>query len=47
MYWTDDNSNRLYRANLDGSNAAAIVNSDLSCPGRYSMHRIATALSIS
>ena len=33
MYWTDDNANRIYQANLDGSNSSVILNTDLSCPG--------------
>ena len=34
MYWTDDNANRIYRANLDGTNSTIIISTDLSCPGK-------------
>ena len=33
MYWTDDANNRIYKANLDGSNAIVLLSTGLSCPG--------------
>ena len=38
MYWTDDNANRIYQANLDGSNSRVILSTDLSCPGYVNHH---------
>lgn len=35
LYWTDDTNNRLYRANLDGSDSSVILSTDLSCPGGF------------
>ena len=34
MFWTDDTYNRIWMANLNGTNATLLLNSDLSCPGR-------------
>ena len=34
MYWTDDNRNRIYRANLDGTNSSILISTDLSSPGK-------------
>ena len=34
MYWTDDNSNRIYSANLDGSNSSILISTGLSGPGK-------------
>ena len=33
MFWTDDTYNRIWMANLNGTNATLLINSDLSCPG--------------
>ena len=33
MYWTDDRYNRIWMANLNGSDATTVITSDLSCPG--------------
>ena len=34
MYWTDDTYNRIYRADLDGSNSRILLSTGLSCPGQ-------------
>ena len=33
VFWTDDCYNRIWMANLDGSNATVLISSALSCPG--------------
>ena len=33
IFWTDDSYNRIWMANLDGSNATVLISSSLSCPG--------------
>lgn len=33
MFWTDVNSDRIYRAQINGSNSMIIVNTGLSCTG--------------
>ena len=33
MYWTDDNSNRIWMANLNGTRATIMISTRLSCPG--------------
>jgi hypothetical protein len=32
MFWSDDNSNTIYRARLDGSQSTLLINSGISCP---------------
>jgi hypothetical protein len=33
IFWTDVNSDRIYRAQINGSNPMIIVNTGLSCTG--------------
>ena len=33
MYWTDDANNRIYKANLNGSNSMVLLSGGLSGPG--------------
>lgn len=40
MFWTDDTYNRIWMANLNGSNATILIGSDLSCPGWDSLSKI-------
>ena len=35
IFWTDVNSDRIYRAQINGSNPMIIVNTGLSCTGTY------------
>ena len=39
MYWTDDRYNRIWMANLNGSDATTVITTDLSCPGWIS-HKV-------
>ena len=33
MFWTDDVYNRIWMANLNGSNATILISSGITCPG--------------
>lgn len=36
MFWTDDNSNRIYSANLDGTDTIPLI-TGVQCPGKYKL----------
>lgn len=40
MYWTDDSNNRIYSANLDGTNSTILISTGLNCPRRFELEII-------